>query len=90
MGLYLRPSRFVRVRVTRRGVRWAIGPRAGRLHLGAGGPGVSTGAGPFSGTAGCGSGAAASRPLACRRGVRLVRAPLPLCSRFRSSLPRLP
>jgi hypothetical protein len=48
MGIYIRPSRFLKVRVTRRGVRWAIGPRAARLHLGAGGLGVSTGAGPAS------------------------------------------
>ena len=34
------------VQITRRGARWAIGPRAARLHLGAGGPGMSTGAGP--------------------------------------------
>ena len=40
--------RFLKVRVTRRGVRWAIGPRWLRLHLGAGDPGVSTGAGPVS------------------------------------------
>jgi hypothetical protein len=48
VGLYLRPSRFLKVRVTLSGIRWAIGPRAARLHLGAGGAGVSTGAGPFS------------------------------------------
>ncbi len=48
MGLYLRPSRFLKAQVTRRGVRWAIGPRAARLHIGAGGAGVSTGAGPVS------------------------------------------
>jgi hypothetical protein len=33
MGIYIRPSRFLRVRVTRRGVRWAIGPRWLRLHF---------------------------------------------------------
>jgi hypothetical protein len=60
MGLYLRPSGFLKVRVTRRGVRWAIGPRWLRLHLGAGGAGVSTGAGPFSWY----------RPLRRRRGRR--------------------
>ena len=31
----IRPSRFLKVRITRRGVRWAIGPRAARLHGGA-------------------------------------------------------
>ena len=48
MGLYLRPSRFLKVRVTRGGVRWAIGPRCLRLRLGSGGAGLSTGAGPVS------------------------------------------
>ena len=45
MGVYLRLLPGVKVRVTRRGVRWGLGPRAARLHLGAGGPGVSTGVG---------------------------------------------
>jgi hypothetical protein len=45
MGLYLRPSRFLKVRITWPGARWAIGPRAARLHVGADGTGVSTGAG---------------------------------------------
>jgi hypothetical protein len=27
MGIYIRPSRFFKIRVTRRGLRWAIGPR---------------------------------------------------------------
>lgn len=48
MGIYLRLLPGVKARVTRRGVRWGIGPRAARVHFGAGGPGVSTGAGPFS------------------------------------------
>lgn len=43
MGIYLGPFR-----VTKRGVRVRIGPRIARLHLGAGGPGISTGAGPFT------------------------------------------
>ncbi len=43
MGIYLGP-----VRLTKRGVRVPIGPRIARLHIGAGGTGVSTGAGPFS------------------------------------------
>jgi len=43
MGLYLGPFR-----VTKRGVRVRLGPRAARLHVGAGGPGVSTGWGPFT------------------------------------------
>jgi hypothetical protein len=52
MGIYIGPFRF-----TRRGVRWRIGPRWLRLHGGAGGPGISTGAGPFT----------AYRPLRRRR-----------------------
>jgi hypothetical protein len=43
MGIYLGPLRF-----TRRGVRARIGPRWARLHIGAGGAGVSTGAGPVT------------------------------------------
>jgi len=43
MGIYLGP-----VRITKRGVRVRIGPRIARLHVGAGGAGVSTGWGPFS------------------------------------------
>ena len=35
-------------RMHKRGLRWAIGPRTARLHVGAGGTGVSTGAGPVS------------------------------------------
>jgi hypothetical protein len=48
MGIYIRPSRFLKIRVTRRGARVGIGPRWLRFHVGAGGPGVSTGAGPVS------------------------------------------
>ena len=48
MRIYIRPSRFLRLRISKRGPRWAIGPRAARLHLGAGGPGVSTGACPVT------------------------------------------
>lgn len=38
----------VRIRVTERGLRASVGPRAARLHVGAGRPGVSTGAGPLT------------------------------------------
>jgi hypothetical protein len=48
MSIFLRLLPGVKVRLTRRGVRWGLGPRAARLHFGAGGTGVSTGAGPFS------------------------------------------
>jgi hypothetical protein len=48
MGIYLRLLPGVKVRLTRRGVRWGVGPRAARAHFGAGGTGVSTGAGPFT------------------------------------------
>lgn len=43
MGIYLGPFRL-----TKRGLRVRIGPRIARLHAGAGGPGISTGAGPFT------------------------------------------
>jgi len=43
MGIYLGPFR-----ITRRGVRVRVGPRIARLHIGAGRPGISTGAGPFT------------------------------------------
>lgn len=48
MGFYFRVAPGVKVRLTRRGVRTSLGPRAARLHVGAGGPGLSTGAGPVS------------------------------------------
>jgi hypothetical protein len=47
MGFYL-GGRFLKVRVTKRGVRTSVGPRALRYHAGAGGSGISTGAGPVS------------------------------------------
>lgn len=48
MGVYFRVSPGVKVRLTRRGVRLGLGPRIARLHLGAGGKGVSTGFGPLT------------------------------------------
>ena len=48
VSLYLRPSRFLKLRTSSRGVRWSIGPRWLRLHTGGGGDGVSTGAGPVT------------------------------------------
>jgi hypothetical protein len=48
MGFYIRPFPGVKLRVTKRGVRAGIGPRWLRLWTGAGGDGVSTGAGPVS------------------------------------------
>jgi hypothetical protein len=39
---------LLRIRVSRRGVRTAIGPRWLRFHFGPGGQGVSSGAGPFT------------------------------------------
>jgi hypothetical protein len=47
MGLYAGRG-WLRLRLIRRGVRWGLGPRAARLHIGAGGPGISTGAGPLT------------------------------------------
>jgi len=48
MGVYIRPSRWLKFRFTRRGTRVAIGPRWFRYHFGAGGKGISTGGGPFT------------------------------------------
>ncbi|MGH3197478.1 MAG: hypothetical protein ACRDOH_35600 [Streptosporangiaceae bacterium] len=48
MGIYIRPGRLLKIRGTRRGVRVGVGPRWLRLWSGAGGAGVSTGAGPVS------------------------------------------
>jgi hypothetical protein len=48
MGIYLRPSRLLGVRMTKCGLRHAIGPLAARLHVGADGTGVSTGASPVT------------------------------------------
>lgn len=45
MGVYVKLAPGVRVRISRRGLRWSLGPRAARLHVGVGGPGISTGAG---------------------------------------------
>ena len=46
MGIYIKNFPGVRVRIGRR--RWSVGPRLSRYHTGAGGRGVSTGAGPVS------------------------------------------
>lgn len=48
MGIFFRAGRDLNVRVTKRGVRFGIGPRAARMHVGAGRPTVSTGWGPFT------------------------------------------
>jgi hypothetical protein len=48
MGIYLRILPGIKIRLTRRGVRLGPGPGATRIHLGSGGRGVSTGAGPFT------------------------------------------
>ena len=48
MGIYLSPSRYLKLRLTKRGIRVAVGPRWLRYHAGAGGQGMSTGHGPFS------------------------------------------
>ena len=49
MGVYFRVAPGVRVRLSSRGVRTSLGPRAARVHVGGGyRPGVSTGAGPVT------------------------------------------
>jgi hypothetical protein len=48
MAVYLKILPGLKVRLGKRGVRVGIGPRIARGWLGAGGPGVSSGAGPVS------------------------------------------
>ena len=49
MGMFFfRVAPGVRLRFTSTGMRVGLGPRAARLHIGDGGLGVSTGAGPFA------------------------------------------
>lgn len=48
MSLFIGP-RWLNVRIGKRGrMRTSIGPRFARLHVGAGGTGISTGAGPVT------------------------------------------
>jgi hypothetical protein len=48
VGFYFKIAPGVKIRATRRGLRASVGPRAARVHFGAGATGVSTGAGPVS------------------------------------------
>ena len=48
MSVYFRIAPGLKLRATKSGLRVGLGPRAGRVWLGAGGTGVSTGAGPVS------------------------------------------
>lgn len=47
MGFSVRLAPGVRVRASSRGIRTSIGPRAARVHVGGGRPGISTGVGPI-------------------------------------------
>lgn len=47
-GLLLKVAPGVKIRASSRGMRASVGPRAARVHFGAGGTGFSTGAGPVS------------------------------------------
>jgi hypothetical protein len=47
MSIFIGP-RWLKFRFGRRGTRLSVGPRLFRLHLGSGGDGISTGAGPVS------------------------------------------
>jgi len=60
MSIYIRPGRFLKLRISRRGVRAGIGPRWLRFWSGGCGDGISTGAGPVT----------YYRPLRRRRGRR--------------------
>jgi hypothetical protein len=48
MGFYFKLAPGVKIRATGRGLRASVGPRTARGHFGAGGTGLSTGAGPVS------------------------------------------
>jgi hypothetical protein len=48
MGFYFKLAPGVKIRATRTGLRASVGPRAARVHFGAGGTGLSTGVGPVS------------------------------------------
>ena len=49
MSLFIWPSRFLKLRISKRGVRAGIGPRWLRFWSGGGGgDGISTGAGPVT------------------------------------------
>jgi hypothetical protein len=48
MGLHLRLLPGAKARLTRRGMRCVLGPRAAGLHPGTGRSGASTGAAPFT------------------------------------------
>jgi len=47
MSIWIGP-RWLRFRLSKRGTRVSAGPRLFRVHGGAGGPGISTGAGPVT------------------------------------------
>ena len=47
-GVYIPLAPWVRLRLSGRGPRLAVGPRWLRFHVGAGGKGISTGAGPVT------------------------------------------
>jgi hypothetical protein len=48
VGVYFRIAPGLKLRASKSGLRVGLGPRAGRVWFGAGGTGVSTGAGPVS------------------------------------------
>ena len=48
MGFSFKVAPGVRIRASNRGLRASVGPRAARVHVGAGLPGISTGVGPVT------------------------------------------
>lgn len=48
MGFNFKIAPGVKIRASSRGLSASVGPRAARVHFGAGGTGVSTGVGPVS------------------------------------------
>src|SRR5215217_7153500 len=65
MGFSVKIAPGVRVRASSRGIRTSVGPRAARLHVGAGRTGFSTGVGPVSAYMSLSS----SRPRTSTRGA---------------------
>lgn len=94
MGFSVRLAPGVRVRVSSRGVRTSLGPRAARVHVGAGRPGFSTGAGPVGYYTSLGGGrprrttgsAAAARELATARRAMTAQAKAEEAQRLSAAL----
>lgn len=72
-GMSFKLAPGVRIRVSNRGVRTSVGPRAARLHVGGGRTGISSGVGPFTAYSALGS---TARPRAAPQAGGPTRASL--------------